>query len=109
MQTGGRSKPTSVTGRMIRLRDSPSESPKIHCYRISTTDKSCLGSSSGSSPRCCGISCGKHLEDPAPYSPVPMGVLRQVFSAVFRVFTNHNFLQEHLRRIGVKGTPGCPL
>ncbi|GFW93805.1 hypothetical protein TNCV_4220861 [Trichonephila clavipes] len=43
------------------------------------------------------------------HSVVPMGIPRYVFSAVFRVLTGYDFLQQHLHRIGVKDTPYCPL
>ncbi|GFT55557.1 uncharacterized protein TNCV_3320711 [Trichonephila clavipes] len=43
------------------------------------------------------------------HSPVPMGLPRKVFSAVFRALTSHDFLWQHLYRIGVKDTPDCPL
>ncbi|GFW35570.1 uncharacterized protein TNCV_2462121 [Trichonephila clavipes] len=43
------------------------------------------------------------------HSPVPMGHSRQVFSAVFRTLPGHDFLQQHLHRIGVKNTTDCPL
>ncbi|GFT02746.1 hypothetical protein TNCV_879521 [Trichonephila clavipes] len=35
------------------------------------------------------------------HSPVPMGLPRQVFSAVFRTLTDHDFSQQYLHRIGV--------
>ncbi|PRD20471.1 UNVERIFIED_CONTAM: hypothetical protein NCL1_54525 [Trichonephila clavipes] len=34
---------------------------------------------------------------------------RQVFSSVFRTLIGHDFLQQHLHRIGMKHTPDCPL
>ncbi|GFT08048.1 uncharacterized protein TNCV_2589621 [Trichonephila clavipes] len=43
------------------------------------------------------------------HSPVPMGLLRQVFSAVFRTLTGHDFFQKYLHRISVKDTPDYPL
>ncbi|GFV83117.1 uncharacterized protein TNCV_2802431 [Trichonephila clavipes] len=39
-------------------------------------------------------------------SPVPMGLPRHVFSAVFRM-TGHDFLQQHLHQIRVKDTTDC--
>ncbi|GFU22101.1 uncharacterized protein TNCV_4300821 [Trichonephila clavipes] len=40
-------------------------------------------------------------------SPVPAGLPTYVFTAVFRTFIGHDFLQQHLHRIGVKDTPDC--
>ncbi|GFS97469.1 uncharacterized protein TNCV_733941 [Trichonephila clavipes] len=34
---------------------------------------------------------------------------RKAFSAVFRTLIGHDFLHQHLHRIGVKHTPDCPL
>ncbi|GFU08328.1 RNase H domain-containing protein [Trichonephila clavipes] len=38
------------------------------------------------------------------HSLVPMGHPRQIFSAIFRTFTSHDFPQQQLHRIGVKKT-----
>ncbi|GFX48254.1 uncharacterized protein TNCV_2920711 [Trichonephila clavipes] len=43
------------------------------------------------------------------YNPVPMGLLRQVSSAILRTLTGVDFLRQHLHRIGVKDTPVYPL
>ncbi|GFX46170.1 uncharacterized protein TNCV_2298191 [Trichonephila clavipes] len=38
-----------------------------------------------------------------------MGLPRQVFSAVFKTLTGHDFLEQHLHRIGVQDTSDCLL
>lgn len=42
-------------------------------------------------------------------SPLPMNLPRSVFTANFRILTGHDFLQNHLCRIGVADSPVCVL
>ncbi|GFX80072.1 uncharacterized protein TNCV_2107191 [Trichonephila clavipes] len=52
---------------------------------------------------------GERYGRPCSIFPVPMGLPRKVFSAIFRTLTIHDFFQQHLHRIGVKDSPDCPL